>query len=74
MTEESIGKLFIAGVLPGILLSLSFVATVVLLCWRNPRIGPPGAPTTWKQKLRAVTGIIETIVLFLLAIGGLFLG
>ena len=74
LTEESIGKLFIAGVLPGILLSLSFVATVALLCWRNPRIGPPGAPTTWKQKLRATTGIIETIILFLLAIGGLFLG
>jgi len=74
LTEESIGKLFIAGVLPGILLSLSFVATVAFLCWRNPRIGPPGAPTTWKQKLRATTGIIETIILFLLAIGGLFLG
>ncbi|NIO04830.1 MAG: TRAP transporter large permease subunit [Proteobacteria bacterium] len=74
LTEESIGKLFIAGVLPGVLLSLSFVATVAILCLRNPTIGPPGAPTSWKEKLRATTGILEAIILFLLAIGGLFLG
>jgi tripartite ATP-independent transporter DctM subunit len=74
LTEESIGKLFVAGILPGILLSIFFAATVALLCWRNPAIGPPGAPTSWKEKLRAITGIIEALILFLLAIGGLFLG
>ena len=74
LTESSIGKLFIAGVLPGILLSIFFAATVALLCWRNPAIGPPGAPTSWKEKLQAMTGIIEALILFLLAIGGLFLG
>jgi C4-dicarboxylate transporter DctM subunit len=74
LTEESIGKLFIAGVLPGILLSLFFAAVVFLICLRNPALGPPGAPTSWRKKLRATTGIIETLVLFALAIGGLFLG
>jgi len=74
LTEESIGKLFIAGVLPGILLSIFFAVTVALLCWRDPAIGPPGVPTTWKEKLYAITGIIETVILFFLAIGGLFLG
>jgi C4-dicarboxylate transporter DctM subunit len=74
LTEESIGKLFIAGVLPGILLSIAFAATVALLCWRNPEIGPPGVPTSFKEKLRATAGIIEALILFLLAIGGLFLG
>jgi tripartite ATP-independent transporter DctM subunit len=74
LTEESIGRLFLAGVLPGILLSLAFVATVVFLCQRNPQLGPPGAPTSWREKLRATTGIVEAIILFLLAIGGLFLG
>ncbi len=74
LTEESIGKLFIAGVLPGLLLSLFLAATVAVLCWRNPAIGPPGTPTSWKEKLRATTGIIETIILFLFAIGGLFYG
>jgi len=74
LTEESIGRLFIAGVLPGIILSLFFVATVVLICLRKPELGPSGPPTTWAQKVRAVTGIVETITLFLLTIGGLFLG
>jgi tripartite ATP-independent transporter DctM subunit len=74
LTEESIGKLFLAGVLPGILLSLAFVATVAFLCLRNPDLGPPGSPTSWHAKVKAATGIIEAIVLFLLAIGGLFLG
>jgi tripartite ATP-independent transporter DctM subunit len=74
LTEQSIGKLFIAGVLPGILLSIFFAATVALLCWRNPAIGPPGAPTSFKEKLKAFTGIVEALLLFLLAIGGLFLG
>jgi C4-dicarboxylate transporter DctM subunit len=74
LTEESIGKLFIAGVLPGILLSIFFAATVALLCWRKPDIGPPGVPVSFKEKLRATAGIIEALILFLLAIGGLFLG
>ena len=74
MTEQSIGKLFISGILPGILLSILFAATVAILCWRKPSIGPPGPPSSWKEKLKALTGIIEAMLLFLLAIGGLFLG
>ena len=74
MTEESIGKLFVAGLLPGAILSLFFVATVAILCWRNPQLGPPAEPTTWKVKIKAAGGIIEAVILFLLTIGGLFLG
>jgi C4-dicarboxylate transporter DctM subunit len=74
LTEESIGKLFVAGVLPGAILSLLFVATVALLCWRNPHLGPPGPATSWSRKLRSATGIIPATVLFILTIGGLFLG
>ena len=74
MTEQSIGKLFVAGILPGIFLSIFFAITVALLCWRNPAIGPPGARSSWREKLKAFTGIVEALLLFLLAIGGLFLG
>jgi C4-dicarboxylate transporter, DctM subunit len=74
LTEQSIGKLFIAGVLPGILLTFLFVLTVTFICLRNPALGPPGRPTTWSEKLRSTTGINDTIILFALAIGGLFLG
>jgi len=74
LTEESIGRLFVAGIFPGILLSLFFVLTVFFICLRNPALGPPGAPTKWKEKARATGGIIETVILFALVIGGLFLG
>jgi tripartite ATP-independent transporter DctM subunit len=74
LTEESIGKLFVAGVIPGVILSIFFAITVALLCWRNPSIGPPGAPSTWTERLRALTGIIEAVILFVLTIGGLFGG
>ena len=74
LVEESIGKLFVAGILPGIILSLMFVATVAILCLRDPSLGPPGEATSWGAKVKAVGGIIEAVLLFLLAIGGLFLG
>jgi C4-dicarboxylate transporter DctM subunit len=74
LTEQSIGKLFVAGILPGILLSIFFVLTVVLICLRNPAMGPPGPATTWREKWRSLSGVFETAILFGLAIGGLFLG
>ena len=72
LTEQSIGKLFVAGILPGILLSILFAATVVYLCWRKPAIGPPGIPSSLREKFKALTGIIEALLLFILAIGGVF--
>ena len=74
LVEESIGKLFVAGIIPGIILSLLFVATVAILCARNPALGPPGPVTTWTEKVKATKGIFEAVILFVLAIGGLMLG
>ena len=74
LTEESIGKLFVAGLFPGVILSLLFVTVVAILCTRNPDLGPSGSPTTWKEKFQATKGIIEAVILFVLTIGGLFLG
>jgi len=74
MTEQSIGKLFIAGVLPGMVLSLLFVLTVAVICLRNPALGPPGTPTSWRKKFASFAGIIDTVILFSGTIGGLFLG
>jgi C4-dicarboxylate transporter DctM subunit len=74
LTEESIGKLFIAGVLPGLIMSLLFILVVTILCHRNPKLAPPGAPTSWKAKAKAFGGMIEALILFVLTIGGLFLG
>ncbi|MBM3142672.1 MAG: TRAP transporter large permease [Chloroflexi bacterium] len=74
MTEQSIGKLFIAGVFPGLILAGLFIITVSLVCWRNPSLAPAGTPTGWKEKIEGLAGVIETLVLFALVIIGLFLG
>jgi C4-dicarboxylate transporter DctM subunit len=74
LTEQSIGKLFIAGILPGILLTLLFVFTALAVCWVKPEWGPAGEATTIKQKLRSLLGLADALVLFLLVIGGLFAG
>jgi len=74
LTENSIGKLFIAGVLPGLLLAFLMMITVAILCWRNPAIAPAGTRTSWKGRLRSLSGVIETLILFVFVIGGLFLG
>ena len=74
LVEQSIGKLFVAGILPGAILTLLFVATVAILVYRNPALGPPGSPSTWKAKVKATGGIVPAMILFVLAIGGLFLG
>ena len=74
MVEESIGKLFIAGILPGLLLTSLFMATIYLMTRRNPRMGPPGARATWRERLISLTGVGEALALFALVMGGLFAG
>jgi tripartite ATP-independent transporter DctM subunit len=74
MTEQSIGKLFVAGVFPGLVLAALFVIVVAVLCWRNPDLGPAGAATSWAEKIRGLAGVTETFTLFALVITGLFFG
>jgi C4-dicarboxylate transporter DctM subunit len=74
LTEESIGKLFIAGILPGILLTILFVVTALVVCRIKPAWGPPGEATTIKDKFRSLLGLVDALILFLLVIGGLFAG
>jgi len=74
MTEQSIGKLFVAGVIPGIILAGLFVATVSLVCRHNPSLAPASPATSWRKKIDVIAGIMETLVLFIFVIAGLFLG
>ena len=74
LTEQSIGKLFAAGVFPGILLSILFLLTIYLRVRRNPSLAPPGPRTTMKEKINAFTGVIETLALFAMVMGGIFFG
>ncbi len=74
MTEQSIGKLFMAGILPGILLTLFFILAIGIWVTLRPDIAPRGPKTDMKEKLMSLTGLVDTIILFCLVMGGLFFG
>jgi len=73
-TEQSIIKLFLAGILPAILLGILFVLTIFVLCRIKPEYGPAGPKTSFKEKLISLAGVIEAIAIFVLVIGGLYAG
>ena len=73
-TEQSIIKLFLAGILPAILLGILFILTIFVICRLYPHFGPAGPKTSFKEKIRSLTGIIEALVIFVLVIGGLYAG
>jgi C4-dicarboxylate transporter DctM subunit len=74
LTEQSIGKLFAAGILPGILLCLLFLLTIHLRVIKNPSLAPPGPKSSIRKKFRSFAGILETLILFALVMGGIFFG
>jgi len=74
LTEQSIGKLFVAGILPGILLSFLFMLAIYLRVRKNPELAPPGPKTTFVQKIKSLTGVIEALIIFGSVMGGLFFG
>jgi len=73
-TKQSIIELFIASIVPGVFLTVSFLLTVLLLCLRNPKLGPPGPRASMREKLLSLSGAAETLILFMLVIGGLYAG
>ena len=74
ITEQSIGKLFLAGFIPGVLEAAFYTVTIYILCKRNPRLGPPGPRTTMKQKIVSLKNTWIVLLLFILVIGGLYKG
>ncbi|MEP1328375.1 TRAP transporter large permease [Pseudophaeobacter sp.] len=72
LTETSIGKLFIAGIIPGLLGVLLYLAAVRYTILRNPEAGPAGAPTTWADRAAALRGVWAVLLLFFVVIGGLY--
>jgi tripartite ATP-independent transporter DctM subunit len=74
LTESNIGHLFLAGIFPGILMVLFFMVTISLITYRNPELGPRGPVTSFSDKLRALGDVWSTMLLFLLVMGGIYLG
>ncbi|NVK03041.1 MAG: TRAP transporter large permease [Oceanospirillaceae bacterium] len=74
LTEQSIGRLFLAGVLPGLLLLTLFVATVMFICWLRPEYGPAGPKSSLNEKMRSLLGAGPIVGIILLTIGGIYGG
>jgi tripartite ATP-independent transporter DctM subunit len=74
ITETDIGKLFVAGILPGLVAVACLCLAVVFVTWRDPEAGPPAERFTWRQRLHAVRGIWGVALLFALVIGGIYGG
>ncbi len=74
LTEESIGKLFMAGILPGLLLASLFILAIFLQCRFRPDMGPKAEPTSWKTKFESLYGTWPMLSLFVLVMGGIYFG
>jgi len=73
--EQSIGRLFMAGVIPGLLHMTLYIITVMLMSWRNPSLAPAAPRASWNEKVIAFKGgVVEVVFVFSLTLGGLFLG
>ena len=74
LTQQSIGRLFVAGVAPALFITLLFVLTVLFICLRDPSLGPAGQRFSFNEKLSALGGLVDTLAVFALVMGGLFMG
>jgi len=74
VTEQAIGLLFMAGIIPGILEAIFYMVTISIICKRNPQFGPRGPAATILEKMQSLRGTWIVFALFLLVIGGMYAG
>jgi tripartite ATP-independent transporter DctM subunit len=74
ITEQSIGQLFLAGVIPGLLLALFFIGIVLGWARIDPTVGPASPRSSWGERIRSLPEVIWPIVIFFVVIGGLMKG
>jgi C4-dicarboxylate transporter DctM subunit len=74
IAEVSIGKLFVAGIIPGILLAIFFSVIILIRCMIDPTLGPPGPGVSLKEKVFALKDVWPILVLFIIVIGGIYMG
>jgi tripartite ATP-independent transporter DctM subunit len=75
LTEQSIGKLLVAGMIPGLILAVAYMAIVVVWVKLNPSVAPVSPEAvSWREKLSALLGVWEPLAIFLLVMGGIYGG
>ncbi len=74
LTEQSIGKLFAAALIPGILAMLGYIAVVAIYCRMRPEFAPPSAGVPWSERRKALWGVWPILGIFLIVFGGIYAG
>lgn len=75
LTEQSVGKLLIAGIVPGILLAAAYISIIIIWVKINPSLARPAEGTiTWGEKFRSLYKISSALITFLIVVGGMYLG
>ena len=74
ITETNIGKVFVAGILPGLVATVLLCVAVAWITWRDPDAGPPGERSSAAQRLQAMKRVWPVVLLFVLVIGGIYAG
>ena len=74
LTEESIGQLFLAGILPGILLTVLFMVTIAIMTRINPEIGPAAVRQGWSERAQSLTRSVWLLGIVVIVLGGIYIG
>jgi tripartite ATP-independent transporter DctM subunit len=74
LTEQSIGQLFLAGIIPGLIIALFFIGVVYGWARINPAIAPKSERSTWKARMRSIPDVFWVVLIFLLVVGGIMQG
>ena len=74
ITQQSIGRLFMAGIFPGLIMSFCFILIIFVWCRINPALGPRSEKYAWPERVKTLPSVIWPIVIFLILIGGLMYG
>ncbi len=74
LSETSIGHLFMAGMVPGVLLALMLAAVAIIICWRNPSLGPPIGSVSWKKRFSSLKRVWPIVVVMLSILGSIYMG
>jgi tripartite ATP-independent transporter DctM subunit len=74
LTEQSIGQLFLAGIIPGLIIALFFIGVVYGWARINPAIAPKSDRSTWNARMRSIPDVFWVVLIFLLVVGGIMQG
>lgn len=74
LTEESVGSLFMAGIVPGVIMVIAFVIAITIACKIDPTLGPMGEKFSGKEKAKSLVGIIPVVILFVIVLGSIYTG